>query len=112
MFTPAAIRNSSGRRNGTSQTSGRPRSKNFRRQSPEKLGEIESEKYYKEATGLDGRGLHVPDDLDASICRYQSLQAPLQAKFDRAAYWLSMTSRQWEDSMSASYASLVSAARH
>jgi len=76
----------------------------------EKLEEIESEKYYKEATGLDGRGLRVPDDLDDSICRYQSLRAPLQAKFDRAAYWLSMASRQWEDSMSASYASLVSAA--
>jgi hypothetical protein len=76
----------------------------------EKLGEIESEKYYKEAIGLDGRGLLVPDDLDESICRYQSLPAALQAKFDRAAYWLSMASRQWEDSMSASYASLVSAA--
>jgi hypothetical protein len=76
----------------------------------EKLGEIDSEKYYKEAIGLDGRGLLVPDDLDESICRYQSLPAALQAKFDRAAYWLSMASRQWEDSMSASYASLVSAA--
>jgi hypothetical protein len=76
----------------------------------EKLGQIESEKYYKEAGGLDGLGLHVPDDLDESICRYQSLPAALQAKFDRAAYWLSMASRQWEDSMSASYASLVSAA--
>ncbi len=67
----------------------------------EKLEEVESEKYYKEATGLDGRGLRVPDDLDESICRYQSLPAALQAKFDRAAYWLSMASRQWEDSMSA-----------
>ena len=76
----------------------------------EKLGQIESEKYYKEAMGLDGLGLRVPDDLDASICRYQSLPAALRAKFDRAAYWLSMASRQWEDSMSASYASLVSAA--
>src|SRR4029450_13745569 len=65
---------------------------------------------YKEAIGLDGRGLRVPDDLDESICRYQSLPAERQAKFDRAAYWLSMASRQWEDSMSASYASLVSAA--
>jgi hypothetical protein len=50
----------------------------------EKLGEIESEKYYKEAVGLDGCGLRVPDDLDESICRYQSLPAALQAKFDRA----------------------------
>jgi hypothetical protein len=76
----------------------------------EKLREIESEKYYKEAVGLGGRGLLVPDDLDESICRYQSLPAAPKAKFDRAAYWLSMASRQWEDSMSASYASLVSAA--
>jgi len=75
----------------------------------EKLGQIEPEKYYKEVTGLDGLGLHVPDDLDESICRYQSLPAAPRAKFDRAAYWLSMASRQWEDSMSASYASLVSA---
>jgi Apea-like HEPN len=76
----------------------------------EKLEQIESEKYYKERKGLDGRGLSVPDDLDESICRYQSLPAALRDKFDRAAYWLSMASRQWEDSMSASYASLVSAA--
>jgi hypothetical protein len=76
----------------------------------EKLEVIESEKYYKEVIGLDGRGLRVPDDLDESIYRYQNLRPTLQAKFDRAAYWLSMASRQWEDSMSASYASLVSAA--
>jgi hypothetical protein len=71
---------------------------------------LTSDSYYKGVIGLDGRGLRVPDDLDESICRYQSLKAALQAKFDRAAYWLSMASRQWEDSMSASYASLVSAA--
>jgi hypothetical protein len=71
---------------------------------------LTSDSYYKGVIGLDGRGLRVPDDLDESICRYQSLPAALQAKFDRAAYWLSMASRQWEDSISASYASLVSAA--
>jgi hypothetical protein len=71
---------------------------------------LTSDSYYKGVIGLDGRGLRVPDDLDESICRYQSLPAALQAKFDRAAYWLSMASRQWEGSMSASYASLVSAA--
>jgi hypothetical protein len=76
----------------------------------EKVEEIDSEQYYKEARGLDGRGLSVPDDLDELIFRYQSLKSALRAKFDRAAYWLSMASRQWEDSMSASYASLVSAA--
>lgn len=76
----------------------------------EKLGQVDAEKYYREPGGLDGLGLRVPDDLDESICRYQSLPSALRAKFDRAAYWLSMASRQWEDSMSASYASLVSAA--
>jgi Apea-like HEPN len=76
----------------------------------ETLEVLESERYYKEVIGLDGRGLRVPDDLDDSIYRYQNLRPTMQAKFDRAAYWLSMASRQWEDSMSASYASLVSAA--
>jgi hypothetical protein len=52
----------------------------------------------------------VPSDLDELIYRYQNLSPKLQAKFDRATYWLSMASRQWEDSMSASYASLVSSA--
>jgi hypothetical protein len=76
----------------------------------ETLEVLESEKYYKEVIGLDARGLRVPDDLDDSIYRYQNLRPTLQAKFDRAAYWLSIASRQWEDSMSASFASLVSAA--
>jgi hypothetical protein len=77
--------------------------------SGEKLEEIKSEKYYERA-GHDGRGLRVPDDLDDLIYRYQNLPPMLQAKFDRATYWLSMASRQWQDSMSASYASLVSSA--
>jgi Apea-like HEPN len=75
----------------------------------ERLEELESERYYAEVCH-DGRGLCVPHDLDDLICRYQDLRPPLQAKFDRATYWLSMARRQWEDSMSASYASLVSAA--
>jgi hypothetical protein len=74
------------------------------------LQELPSEAYYKVPLGIDGLGLRVPDDLDESICRYQNLPSALQAKFDRSAYWMSMASRQWEDSMSASYASLVSAA--
>ena len=76
----------------------------------EKLEELESDRYYKEVGHDERRGLRVPGDLDDLICRYQSLPPALQAKFDRATYWLSMASRQWEDSMSASYASLVSAA--
>jgi len=65
----------------------------------EKLEELEPDRYYKEV-GHDGRGLRVPGDLDELICRYQNLPPTLQAKFDRATYWLSMASRQWEDSMS------------
>ncbi len=75
----------------------------------DKLREIESQKYYREI-GHDGSGLRVPDDLDDLICRYQSLPSTLRAKFDRATYWMRIASRQWEDSMSASFASLVSAA--
>jgi hypothetical protein len=75
----------------------------------QRLTEIKSDRYYEEARH-DGRGLCVPSDLDDLICRYKSLPPALQAKFDRATYWLSMASRQWEDSMSASYASLVASA--
>jgi hypothetical protein len=75
----------------------------------QKLEELGSNRYYEEVRH-GGRGLRVPDDLDDLICRYQDLPPPLQAKFDRATYWLSMARRQWEDSMSASYASLVSSA--
>jgi len=76
----------------------------------QRLDELESERYYAEVRH-DGRELCVPHDLDDLICRYQKLRPPSQAKFDRATYWLSMARRQWEDSMSASYASLVSAAK-
>jgi hypothetical protein len=73
-----------------------------------KLEVIVAEKYY--GIGLDGRGMRVPSDLDDSIYRYQHLPPDLQSKFDRAAYWMSMASRQWTDSMSASFASVVIAA--
>jgi hypothetical protein len=75
----------------------------------QRLEELEAERYYAEVCH-DGRGLCVPHDLDDLICQYQKLRTPLQAKFDRATYWLSMARRHWEDSMSTSYASLVSAA--
>jgi Apea-like HEPN len=74
-----------------------------------KLKELPSERYYKEA-GQHGHELCIPEDLDESICRYYGLTPTLRAKFARAAYWLRMASRQWEDSMSASFASLVFAA--
>ena len=64
----------------------------------DKLEEVASDEYYT-VVGHDGLGLRVPDDLDESICRYQNLSSPLRAKFDRATYWMSMASRQWEDSI-------------
>jgi Apea-like HEPN len=67
-----------------------------------------AKKYY--GVGLDGREMRVASDLDDSIYRYQHLPSDLKSKFDRAAYWMSMASRQWTDSMSASFASLVIAA--
>jgi hypothetical protein len=70
---------------------------------------LKADKYYNEVRGLDGLGLRVPDDLDDLIYRYQRLPRPEREKFDRATYWMSMARRQWEDSMSASFTSLVSA---
>jgi hypothetical protein len=64
----------------------------------EQIAELEPDRYYKEV-GHDGHGLRVPSDLDEMICRYQKLSPTLQEKFDRATYWLSIASRQWEDSM-------------
>jgi hypothetical protein len=77
-------------------------------QSEQKLEVIVAKKYY--GIGLDGRGMRVPSDLDDSIYRYQHLPSDLKSKFDRAAYWMGMASRQWTDSMSASFASLIIAA--
>jgi len=74
--------------------------------SGEKLEELDGESYLD--VGQDGLGLRVPDDLDDLLFRYQNLSATQRGKFDRATYWMSMASRQWEDSMSASFASLVS----
>jgi hypothetical protein len=70
---------------------------------------IESDRYYTQVMGIDGKGLRVPDDLDDSICQYQSLARERRAEFDRMAFWLDSASRQWEFSMSASFAALVSA---
>lgn len=75
----------------------------------DRLEEIEPDQYYNGLIGIDGRPLRVPADLDDSICLYQNLVAPRRADFDRAAYWLDVASRQWNFSMSASFASLVSA---
>jgi hypothetical protein len=74
----------------------------------EQLEQVEPEEYYTRI-GHDGRGLRVPADLDESICCYTALSTENRAKLDRAAFWLDMASRQWNTSVSASFASLVSA---
>src|SRR5262245_36297992 len=75
----------------------------------EHLEVIPADRYFDEVQGIDGRGLRVPSDLDESIWRYQQLPAVRRAEFDRAAYWLDMSSHLWTTSMSLSFGSLVSA---
>jgi hypothetical protein len=74
----------------------------------ERLEEIEADLYFSAVMGIDGRGLRVPSDLDESIYRYQQLHPTRRDEFNRAVYWLDMASRQWNISMSASFAALVS----
>jgi hypothetical protein len=74
----------------------------------EQLEEIEPETYYTRI-GHDEKGLCVPADLDESVCCYLELSPGNRAKFDRATYWMDMASRQWNISMSLSFAALVSA---
>jgi len=76
--------------------------------SRKRLEEVESEEYYSNV-GHDGEGLHVPSDLDQSICTYTALSARNREKFDRATFWLDMASCQWNIAVSASFAALVSA---
>jgi hypothetical protein len=81
----------------------------------ERLQEVDPEEYYRpqgepgKLRGDSGRGLTVPTDLDESIKLYQNLPKEHREKFDRAAYWLDMASRQWYLSASSSFACLVSA---
>lgn len=74
----------------------------------EPLEEVEPDEYYTKV-GHDGRGLRVPADLDHSICLYLRLPPTNRAKFDRATFWMDMAARQWTNSVSSSFASLVSA---
>jgi hypothetical protein len=85
---------------------GEPTASELSSPTGDKLVEVASNEYYT-APSFNELGLLVPDDLDKSICRYRSLSPALREKFDRATYWMSMASRQWEDSMSVSFASLV-----
>jgi hypothetical protein len=70
------------------------------------LVEVDPVAYYT-MIGHDGRGLQVPADLDDSICCYFRLAPENKAKFSRAGFWMSMASRQWTNSLSAAFASLV-----
>ncbi len=70
---------------------------------------IESNRYYTQLMGIDGKRLRVPNDLDDSICQYKFLAPKRRQEFDRMAFWLDNASRQWSFSMSASFAALVSA---
>ena len=74
----------------------------------DQLEEVDAEGYYTEV-GHDGKGLRVPSDLDYSIGLYLQLSSANRAKFDRAVFWMDMASRQWDISVSSSFASLVSA---
>ena len=74
----------------------------------DQLEEIEPAEYYS-MQGNDGKGMRVPADLDESIVRYRNLTPRDRENFDRALYWMDVASRQWTISMSASFASLVSA---
>lgn len=76
--------------------------------SEDRLQEEDPEEYYKDS-GHDGRGLRVPADLDDGICQYQALPRSERARLDRALFWVQLASAQWHLSMSASFASLVSA---
>jgi hypothetical protein len=74
----------------------------------EQLETIDADAYYA-SVGHDGKGLRIPADLDESICCYMRLSPENREKFDRAAFWKDMASRQWNISMSASFTALVSA---
>lgn len=74
----------------------------------EELEMVAPEEYYAQL-GHDAKGLRVPTDLDDSICLYLQLSPKNHAKFGRSLFWIDVASHQWNLSMSASFASLVSA---
>jgi len=74
----------------------------------ERIPEIDPVKYYEHPGGA-GNQFSVPTNLDESIALYQALDKKRREKFERAAYWLDMASRQWWLSTSSSFACLVSA---
>lgn len=70
------------------------------------LRQVDPDEYYARV-GHDGRSLEVPADLDDSISCFMSLSTGDRDKFGRAAFWMDLSSRQWEISASASFASLA-----
>jgi hypothetical protein len=73
-----------------------------------RLFEIEPSEYYA-LNGHDGKALRLPSGLDDALFKYSKLSKENRSKFDRAAFWMDLASRQWEASISSSFASLVSA---
>jgi hypothetical protein len=70
------------------------------------MTEVDPKAYYTQV-GHDGRHLQVPSDLDDAICSYTQLSPENREKFNRAAFWMNMASRQWTLSLSAVFASLA-----
>src|SRR6185312_11431616 len=107
-YDPATGTHSRWLQRGFFATLGKPVLDQLSPRAAEGLRVVNSEEYYP-SLGNDYDGLSVPDDLDSAICRYRALTPKQREKFDRAAYWMDLASRQWTTSMSVSYASLVSA---
>jgi hypothetical protein len=72
------------------------------------IQEVEPTEYYT-WKGNVGGPLRVPSILDETLAGYLGLPEPLRARFDRSLFWLDMSQRQWNVSMSASFAALVTA---
>lgn len=87
---------------------GAPVTDNLSPLATDRLAEIAPEPYYM-SVGHDGNPLRLPTDLDETLCHYRDLSGADRSKFDRAAYWFYVASRQSTVSLSSSFASLVSA---
>jgi hypothetical protein len=71
-----------------------------------KLESLNPVEYY-DIFGIDGKELRVPMDLDDSLYKVLHLKKENKEKFVRASFWMELSSRQWYDSLSASFSSLV-----
>jgi hypothetical protein len=77
-------------------------------ESGDRIEQVESAVYFDEVVH-DGRNLQVPTDLDDSIRLYLQLPRIDRQRFDKASFWIDMAFRQWTISLSACFASLVTA---